>query len=85
MALEELIREIPDFPVPGVGFKDITPVLADPIALASLVDLIAEPFRGEDIVAVAGIEARGFVLATPVAIALEGRVHPAPQARQAPV
>ena len=71
MALEELIREIPDFPVPGVGFKDITPVLADPIALASLVDLIAEPFRGEDIVAVAGIEARGFVLATPVAIALE--------------
>ncbi len=69
-SLEELIREIPDFPVPGVGFKDITPVLANPDALVALVELIAEPFESAGITTVAGIEARGFVLATPVAARL---------------
>ncbi len=69
-ALSDLIREIPDFPKPGVGFKDITPVLADPAALAALVDHLAEPYLETGITAVAGIEARGFVLATPVARAL---------------
>jgi adenine phosphoribosyltransferase len=68
--LETLIREIPDFPVPGVGFKDITPVLADALALSSLIDLLAEPFHDAGVSIVAGIEARGFVLATPVAMTL---------------
>ncbi len=62
-----LIRDIPDFPEPGVVFKDITPVLANRAAFTALVDEMAEPFRNAQIDKVAGIEARGFILATPVA------------------
>lgn len=62
-----LIRDIPDFPEPGIVFKDISPVLADPVAFAALVDAMAEPFRDLGVTKVAGIEARGFTLATPVA------------------
>jgi adenine phosphoribosyltransferase len=65
--LTSLIRDIPDFPEPGITFKDITPVLADAKAFATLVDLLADPFRDAGITKVAGIEARGFTLATPVA------------------
>lgn len=65
--LTSLIRDIPDFPEPGIVFKDITPVLADGKAFAALVDALAEPFRDAGVVKVAGIEARGFTLATPVA------------------
>jgi adenine phosphoribosyltransferase len=65
--LTELIRDIPDFPEPGIVFKDITPVLADADAFALLIDELAEPFEGKGITKVAGIEARGFTLATPVA------------------
>jgi adenine phosphoribosyltransferase len=65
--LTSLIRDIPDFPEPGVVFKDITPVLADGPAFAALVDAMAEPFRDSGVTKVAGIEARGFTLATPVA------------------
>jgi len=65
--LSSLIRDIPDFPEPGVVFKDITPVLADAKALESLVDALAKPFSKDRVTKVAGIEARGFVLATPVA------------------
>ncbi|HEU4318835.1 MAG TPA: adenine phosphoribosyltransferase [Acidimicrobiia bacterium] len=65
--LEELVRDIPDFPEKGVIFKDITPVLAHPGALSDLIDAMAEPFTTSGITKVAGIEARGFTLATPVA------------------
>lgn len=65
--LEDLIRDIPDFPEEGVVFKDITPVLADPTAFATLIDEMSEPFKDKGITKVAGIEARGFTLATPVA------------------
>lgn len=65
--LEDLIRDIPDFPEEGVVFKDITPVLADPAAFAALIDAMSEPFADKGITKVAGIEARGFTLATPVA------------------
>lgn len=65
--LEDLIRDIPDFPEEGVVFKDITPVLADPTAFSALIDAMSEPFRDKGITKVAGIEARGFTLATPVA------------------
>jgi adenine phosphoribosyltransferase len=65
--LQSLIRDIPDFPKPGVVFKDITPVLADPQAFHTLIDALAEPFLDKGITKVAGIEARGFTLATPVA------------------
>jgi adenine phosphoribosyltransferase len=65
--LTALIRDIPDFPEPGIIFKDITPVLADRAAFAELVDALAEPFLELGVDKVAGIEARGFTLATPVA------------------
>lgn len=65
--LTSLIRDIPDFPEPGVVFKDITPVLADGPAFAFLIDSLAEPFYDSGVTKVAGIEARGFTLATPVA------------------
>ncbi|HEY7469599.1 MAG TPA: adenine phosphoribosyltransferase [Acidimicrobiia bacterium] len=65
--LTALIRDIPDFPEPGVVFKDITPVLADGKAFASLIDSLMEPFTDSGVTKVAGIEARGFTLATPIA------------------
>lgn len=65
--LEQLIRDVPDFPEPGVVFKDITPVLGDASAFEELVSRMAEPYRDLGITKVAGIEARGFTLATPVA------------------
>ena len=65
--LSALIRDIPDFPEPGIVFKDITPVLADPDAFTTLVEALAEPYRDSGVTKVAGIEARGFTLATPVA------------------
>ena len=65
--LSALIRDIRDFPEPGIVFKDITPVLADPATFATLVEALAAPFRDSGVTKVAGIEARGFTLATPVA------------------
>ena len=65
--ISSLIRDVPDFPEPGIVFKDITPVLGDGKALADLIDLLSEPFHDLKISKVAGIEARGFTLATPVA------------------
>jgi adenine phosphoribosyltransferase len=65
--LSALIRDIPDFPEPGIVFKDITPVLADPAAFITLIEALAQPFRDSGVTKVAGIEARGFTLATPVA------------------
>ena len=65
--LTALVRDIPDFPEPGLVFKDITPVLGDPAALSELIEGLVDPFRDAQISKVAGIEARGFTLATPVA------------------
>lgn len=65
--ISSLIRDVPDFPEPGIVFKDITPVLGNGKAFADLIDLMSEPFHDAQISKVAGIEARGFTLATPVA------------------
>jgi len=65
-----LIREIPDFPKPGVMFKDITPLLADPCGLALAVELMANPFRKAGVDLVVGAESRGFIFGTAVAQAL---------------
>lgn len=70
MNLADLIRDVPDYPKPGVLFKDITPLLADGPALAEAVRRMADPWRTRGIGRVVGIEARGFVLAAPVAIEL---------------
>jgi adenine phosphoribosyltransferase len=66
--IESRIRDIADYPQPGVMFKDITPLLADGAAFAAVVSALASGYDGVD--KVAGIEARGFILAAPVAIAL---------------
>jgi len=68
--MKQLIRDIPDFPAPGVMFRDITPVLQDPKAFKEVIDSMVEcvaPMKADVIV---GIESRGFVLGTPIAIQL---------------
>ena len=65
-----LVRDVPDFPKPGVVFKDITPLLADPAGLSAVVDGLADAFADTAVDKVVGIEARGFVLAAPLAVRL---------------
>ena len=68
--LKKLIREVPDFPKPGILFRDITPLLADPTAFRAAIDLMAIYYRGKPIDAVAAAESRGFIFAAPLAIEL---------------
>jgi adenine phosphoribosyltransferase len=68
--LRALVRHVPDFPTSGVMFADITPVLANADALRCAVELLADEFVGRDVDLVAGVEARGFILAAPVACRL---------------
>jgi adenine phosphoribosyltransferase len=68
--LRARLRAIPDFPKPGILFQDITPILGDPLLFRHAVDLMAAPFRDRAITHVAAIEARGFILGAPVALAL---------------
>jgi adenine phosphoribosyltransferase len=65
--LKSLIRDVPDFPQPGIVFKDITPLLADEIGFSTVIDLIVVHFGRGSVDKVVGIEARGFILASPVA------------------
>lgn len=67
--VKDNLREIPDFPEPGVLFRDITPLLANGDAFKQLIDTLAEHYRGE-VDAIAGLESRGFILAAPLATAL---------------
>lgn len=68
--LRRYIRDVPDFPKAGILFRDITPLLADAKAFRVAIDRLAEPFVGERIDQVVGIESRGFFLGGPVALAL---------------
>ena len=68
--LADHIRDVPDFPKPGILFKDITPLLQDAAALRSACELLAAPFVGRGIELVVGIESRGFIFGPPVALAL---------------
>ena len=70
MNLAKLLRDVPDFPKPGIIFKDITPILADPRAFKDAVDRLAEGLGPNDLDAVVGIEARGFIFAAAVAYKL---------------
>jgi adenine phosphoribosyltransferase len=74
--LTGLVRDIPDFPEPGVTFRDITPLLGDVDAFRFVVDALADEFAGETIDRVLGIEARGFLLAAPVAYRLGAALVP---------
>ena len=69
-SLVRLIRDVPDFPKPGVMFKDFTPLLADPAGLALSVELMANSYRGRGVDLVVGAESRGFIFGTAVAQAL---------------
>ena len=85
--LERLIRDVPDFPTPGVMFKDISPLLGDHDALTDVVDALAEAGsddRGRVVDKVVGIEARGFILAAPVALRLGAGFVPVRKAGKLP-
>lgn len=68
--LAELIRDVLDFPEPGIVFKDITPLLADHDGLRLVVDTLADSYREAQPTLVVGIESRGFILAAPIALQL---------------
>ncbi len=71
MPIKSRIRTVPDYPKPGVQFRDITPLLEDPIGLRLAVEGLAAPYKGMEVDKVAGIEARGFILGSAVAVSLE--------------
>ena len=68
--LKALIRDVPDFPMQGILFRDVTPLLRDPDGLQQVVQALADRYRDQGIDAVAGIESRGFIFGTPLAVAL---------------
>ena len=68
--VDSLLRDVPDFPEPGVLFKDITPLIGDGAALAQVGRAMADPYREAGITAVVGLEARGFIFGTAVALEL---------------
>jgi adenine phosphoribosyltransferase len=68
--LKALVRDVPDFPSPGILFRDITPLLRDPEGLRSVIAALADRFRGRGVDLVAGVESRGFLFGAPLALAL---------------
>ena len=74
--IREIIRDVPDFPKPGIMFKDITPLLADHAAFTEAVKCMAALCKGRGITKVLGIEARGFLLAAPIAMELGAGIVP---------
>jgi adenine phosphoribosyltransferase len=76
MDLARYIRDIPDFPKPGILFKDITPLLAEPHAFRRSIELLAEHYQDQPLDAVAAAEARGFLFAAPLALTLEKPLIP---------
>jgi adenine phosphoribosyltransferase len=74
--LETAIRNVPDFPAPGIQFKDITPVLANPVLFKSCIDQLAGDWQPGQVDAVVGIDARGFIFAAAVALQLQAGFVP---------
>jgi adenine phosphoribosyltransferase len=68
--IEALIRAIPDFPIPGILFRDITPLLKDKQGFRAAIDLFVDRFSGSDIAHVVGIESRGYIFGAPLAYAI---------------
>ena len=68
--LKTWIRDVPDFPIAGVLFRDITPLLENPQAFRQAIDQLVEPYRNQQIDLIAAIEARGYLLAAPIAYSL---------------
>src|SRR5512141_2160913 len=82
--IRNLIREIPDFPQPGILFRDITPLLADPKGLCVAIDALVERFVGEKIDAVVAIESRGFIFGGALAARLNASFVPVRKAGKLP-
>src|SRR5579885_2065162 len=76
MDLSKYIRDIPDFPKPGILFKDITPLLADPDAFQYAIQQLCEHYRDQEVDAIAAAEARGFLFASPMALLLKRPLIP---------
>ena len=72
----QAIRDVPDFPKPGIMFKDITPLLLDPRRFRGAVELMAAPFGGSKVGRVVSIESRGFLLGAPIALLLDAGLVP---------
>jgi adenine phosphoribosyltransferase len=70
MNLRDHIRDVPDFPKPGIMFRDITPLLAHPVAFRHSIEVLADHYRQADVKAIAAAEARGFIFAAPLAVEL---------------
>src|SRR5712691_7191152 len=75
-AIARRIRDVPDFPKPGIVFKDITPLLLDASAFRRAVELMTAPFQGSRVTRVVSIESRGFLLGAPVSLALGAGLVP---------
>ncbi len=82
--LTSLIRDVPDFPKPGIVFKDFTPLLADPRGLALAVELMANPYRGQGVELVVGAESRGFIFGIAIAQALSAGFVPVRKPKKLP-
>jgi adenine phosphoribosyltransferase len=76
MDLAKHIRDVPDFPKPGIMFKDITPLLAQPAAFREAIQLMKDHYQGRRIDAIAAAEARGFLFAAPLALLMERPLIP---------
>ena len=76
MNLATFIRDIPDFPKPGILFKDITPLLSEPAAFQDAIDRFVDHFQNRQIDAIAAAEARGFLFAAPLAIVMKKPLVP---------
>jgi adenine phosphoribosyltransferase len=76
MDLRDYIRDIPDFPKPGIVFKDIMPLLASPPAFAHAINRLADHYRFAPVDAIAAAEARGFIIAAPLALELKKPLVP---------
>ncbi|HEX2676382.1 MAG TPA: adenine phosphoribosyltransferase, partial [Polyangiales bacterium] len=75
--VKQLVRDVPDFPKPGIMFKDITPVLADPRAFNICLDLMAEHYDAANVQAIVGIESRGFIFGAALASRMRKAFIPA--------
>jgi adenine phosphoribosyltransferase len=84
MNLKSLIREVPDFPKPGINFYDITTLLQNPAGLRAVIDDLGAAYQGKGIEIVVGIEARGFIFAPAVAYALNAGFVPVRKPKKLP-
>lgn len=76
MELKDYIRDIPDFPVTGILFRDITPLLKEPSAFKETIDRLVAHYEGVDVDAIVGIDARGFLLAAPLGLLMRKPIVP---------